>query len=166
MQSHVPSLSERVDRLERQNRRLRWLLLGLPVVALLIGAQAQQAVWKGKTVVAEEFILNDPNGKMRATLMLQKDAPHLFLLDSDGRVRVNLAADSEGNGPALFLVNKEKVVATLRSYKDQGPLFGLFADDEKPILTAGRAPQNGVGYVDFFDGKGNWKGSVGGIHLK
>jgi hypothetical protein len=103
---------------------------------------------------------------MRATLMLQKDAPHLFLLDSDGRVRVNLAADSEGNGPALFLVNKEKVVATLRSYKDQGPLFGLFADDEKPILTAGRAPQNGVGYVDFFDGKGNWKGSAGGTSLK
>ena len=69
MQSHVLSLSERIDRLERQNRRLRWLLLGLPVVALLIGAQAQQAVWKGKTVVAEEFVLSDPNGKMRATLM-------------------------------------------------------------------------------------------------
>src|SRR5262249_3512408 len=122
MQSHVPSLSERVDRLERQNRRLRWLLLGLPVVTLLVGAHAQRAVWKGKTVTPEEFILSDPNGKMRATLMLQKDAPRLFLLDSDGRVRVNLAADSEGNGPALFLVNKEKVVATLRSYKDQGPL--------------------------------------------
>src|SRR5690242_10006409 len=102
MQTHVPSLSERVDRLERQNRRLRWLLLGLPVIALLVGAQAQQAVWKGKTVVAEGFILNDPNGKMRAALKLSKDGSHLFLVDNNGQVRVNLAADIDGNGPALY----------------------------------------------------------------
>jgi hypothetical protein len=191
MQSHVRSLSERVDRLERQNRRLRWLLLGLPVVALLVGAQAQQAVWKGKTVVAEEFILNDPNGKTRASLRVekdgprlmltdkdgrvrvslagdsegdhQKDGPHLWLMDKDGRVRVNLAADNDGNGPGLHLANATgKLLATLRTAKNLYGMLGLYENEQMPILIASRSDAYGVGCVEFFDGNGHFKSSVGG----
>jgi hypothetical protein len=161
------SLEQRVERLERQNRRFRWFLLTLPVLALVLGAEVQKAVWKGKTVVAEEFILADADGKTRALLNLQKDGPHFFLLDNDGKVRVNLAADSEGNCPALFLINAEgKSLATLRRLQDGSPVLALFANDEKPVLIAGRNKDNGVGFVEWHDGKGNFKGSMGGNSVK
>jgi hypothetical protein len=143
MHEQIQSLEVRLNRMERENRRLRWLLLGLPAIALLIGAQAQKAVWKGKTVVAEEFILADPDGKTRASLMMLKDGAHLVLQDQDGKARVRLAANPDGAGPLLYLYTK----------------------DEKAALAAGQSKDNGIGFVEFYD-DGKIKGGVGGSALK
>lgn len=43
MSNEHSSLSERLDRLEQQNRRLRWLLLCLPIGVFLLGAAAPKA---------------------------------------------------------------------------------------------------------------------------
>jgi hypothetical protein len=115
------SLASRVEGLEQQNRRLRWLLLGLPAGALLLGASAAQlADWKGKSVTAEKLILVDGNGKERGALYVH------------------------GGEPVLELYNK----------------------DHSLILNAGKSRDNGVGFMQFFDGQGTFKGGVGGNALK
>jgi hypothetical protein len=115
------SLSARVERLERQNRRQRWLLLGLPAVALLLGASAAQvADWKGKSVTTEKLILVDGDGKERGALYVHKGEP------------------------VLELYNK----------------------DHSLLLNAGKSPDNGVAFIQFFDEKGKFKGGVGGNALK
>jgi len=114
------TLASRVERLERQNRRMRWLLFTLPGVALLAGA-AGPGVWEGKQVVAEEVVLKDKNGK----------------------IRVRLAADLEGNGPQLYLLSAK----------------------EKTVLAAGQNKENGVGFVEFH-AEGEFKGGIGGNAVK
>jgi hypothetical protein len=150
MSENCDSLEFRLDRLERSNNRLRWLLLGVPLVILIMGAQAQQSVWKGKTVTAEEFVLTDSDGKYK-----------------EQNVRIRLSADPDGRGPALFLVNaKHKVVATLRTDKsadgkglDGGKLY-LLDEDEKVFFSAFRSI-NKYGCIDFYK-EGVWKGGNGG----
>jgi hypothetical protein len=56
-------------------------------------------------------------------------------------------------------------VATLRNTKDGGPVVALLNDEEKLLLVAGRLKQNDFGFVDCFDGQGNFKGGVGGGSL-
>ena len=106
--------------MERQNRRQRWALLTLPAIALLVGAAAP-GVLEGKQVVAEEVILKDKNGK----------------------IRVRLAADLEGNGPQLYLLSAK----------------------EKTVLAAGQNKDNGVGFVEWH-ADGEFKGGVGGNSIK
>lgn len=137
------SLEQRIDRLERHNRRLRWLLLVVPILALLLGAQAQKGDQKKKLIAAEEFVLTDAEGKTRASLMLLKDGAHLVLQDKDGKARVRLAANPDNAGPLLYLYTK----------------------DEKAALAAGQSKDNGIGFVEFYD-EGKVKGGVGGNALK
>lgn len=108
MSEAMQTLEARVERLERQNRWLRWSLLILPALALLAGAAP--GVWEGKQVVAEDIILKDKNGK----------------------VRVRIAADLEGKGPQLYLLSaKEKTVLAAGQNKDNGVGFiEYYADGE------------------------------------
>ena len=54
-----------------------------------------------KVVRANEFVLEDENGKMQASLSVIKEATILVLLDHNGKVRVSLSVDKDG--PGLFL---------------------------------------------------------------
>ncbi len=143
MTDRLDAMEARLHRAEKLNRRLFWLLLSLPVVALILGAQGQQAALQGKRVVAQEFVLTDADGKTRATLMALKDGAHLVLQDSDGKARVRLAANAENAGPLLFLYTKNERVA----------------------WAAGQNKDNGIGFVEFFN-DGEWKGGVGGSAFK
>ena len=68
-ESTLDTLTQRLDRLERENRRLKIagaiLLLALAVVGSM-GQVLPKAV--PKAVVAEQFVLLDQNGKPRAGL--------------------------------------------------------------------------------------------------
>ena len=123
MQTHDEhtDLAGRVARLERQNRRQRLALVAIPLVALLLGAAAQQVnEWKGKSVTTEKLILVDGDGKERGAWYVHKGEP------------------------VLEFYNK----------------------DHSLILNAGKSPDNGVGFIQFFDDKGKFKGGVGGNALK
>jgi len=84
VQPDVKSLYERVERLERQNRWMKRMgvVAILPVVAFLVSGQAN--VDTKKTVEANEFVLKDTNGVVRAKLGMGllydvKDGPALVL---------------------------------------------------------------------------------------
>jgi hypothetical protein len=115
-------LEQRVESLERENRRLRRVFLLLPVAGLLLGAGAAEVKdWKGKSVTAEKFILVDGDGRERAALSTGKGAE-----------------------PVLEFYNK----------------------DHSLLLNAGKSPDNGVGFIQFFDSAGKFKGGVGGNAIK
>ena len=100
VQSDVKSLYERVERLEKQNRWMKRMgvVAILPVVVLLVSGQAK--VDTKKTVEANEFVLKDTNGVVRAKLgmgvaLLTKNGPGLVLYDEQGQERASVATWGE-----------------------------------------------------------------------
>jgi len=99
----LDEIRDRVLKLERQNRRLKQLgvaVLIIPAVLLLMG----QAPSK-KTVEANEFILRDDAGKIRAKLWMStanenlpdsnfrgKPSPTLALFNEQGKITVAVKA--------------------------------------------------------------------------
>ncbi len=78
--------TDRLERLERENRRMKLagvVALAVIVAVVLMGQATQSKVVK--RVEAEEFVLRDSNGKIRARLAMNElGAPSLSLLYTDG----------------------------------------------------------------------------------
>ncbi len=155
-------LTRRVERLERENRRWRRLaVLGLAGVAAAVAA-GQTVPWataKGvelplpmprkapDVVEAQQFVLRDKSGVMRATLAISHEgAPVLVLLDENERTRAALAQSElllsggeSGTGvklfvnpdgrPALRLEQNGKLRAVLGTTVDGILAFGLYDRD-------------------------------------
>jgi hypothetical protein len=84
MRSELAAVVARLEKVERQNRRLRGAgiaVLVLAVAGLLMG----QAMPKARIVEAEGFVLKDGAGKVRAELVVDKDGPVLRLSDENGK---------------------------------------------------------------------------------
>jgi len=100
VQPDMKSLYERVERLERQNcwmRRMGAVAI-LSTVVLLVSGQAK--VDTKKTVEANEFVLKDTNGVVRAKLGMGlvfplKDGPGLVLYNEGGLERASVATSEE-----------------------------------------------------------------------
>ena len=136
---------KRLEKLEREllaeKRRTRWLLaaVGLGVVGVALAwtlatitstAQAQGANSGPKVIRATQFILEDKNGKPRATLGVVKDGAGLALFDETGEPRAALTVGSDG--PVLPLLDKTgKPRAVLLADKD-GPGLSLNDENGKP----------------------------------
>jgi hypothetical protein len=161
MTSQTPDMQavlERLERLERQYRRLkRTGLATLTAVAALV--LMAQATPKSKTLEAQELILRDSGGKLRASFGAYRDGPRLTLYGENGKKQTELLASSDGSSEhyaGLVIYNSEgKVQASLRriqtgtglDFVDQhgkaratlcllatGPQLVLTDDDGKPRL--------------------------------
>ena len=102
---------ERVGKLEKDLARVRrfnhWLLAALclcvgawafTAVLSLQRANTQEAGAAAKEFRAKAFIVEDDNGKTRATLMASKDESGLTLLDETGAIRAGLGVGKDGVG--------------------------------------------------------------------
>ena len=91
----------RLESLERTNRRWRLaftlaaLLLGSALWLGAAGPDFQRPTVRAHRVVADEFILRDEAGRVRATLKTGERGPMLEFFDSDGRLTRSV-------GPAGF----------------------------------------------------------------
>jgi len=161
------ALEQRVIQLEKQSRLLKALLLAIPFLTLMLGAEAAKKAAPTETLEAESLVIASPDGKGRATLSLVDGSPQLVLSDKDGQVRARLAADFQGRGPGLFLSNEQgDGIAMLHKHKKAGALV-LYSDGDNPIVTVGEADaSNGYGTINFYDDKGKWKQAIGGGNLK
>ena len=115
------SLSNRLDRLERENRRLKVygsvVLLGV-AGALCMGLAAAPS----KKLEAEIIVLKGPHGKAQMILGVGEEG--LTLVDKDGKLRVNI--DASVDGPGIDLLDaKESPRAQLMVTEDQGPLLNF-----------------------------------------
>jgi hypothetical protein len=100
VQPDVKSLYERVERLEKQNLWMKrtGVVAILSAVVLLVSGQAK--VDTKKTVEANEFVLKDANGVVRAKLgmgaaLLMKNGPGLVLYDERGQEKASVATSEE-----------------------------------------------------------------------
>jgi len=94
------AVTERLERLEQENRRLR--RLGLAAAAIMGAALVMGQSPAKRSLEANEFILRDASGSVRATLKMNKAEPWLTLFGSNGKSEATLMpdavefADSEG----------------------------------------------------------------------
>ena len=102
------TIEQRIEALERQNRRLKLVggtTVGLVLAALAVGQatskKAEPPAWKGRVIEAEKFVLRDKNGKARAALRTFRDSAGLVMYDKDGKTRLDLTMDKVG--PALVI---------------------------------------------------------------
>jgi hypothetical protein len=117
------SFSNRLDKLERENRRLKVygsvVLLGV-AGALCMGLAAAPS----KKLEAEVIVIKSPHGKAQMILGVGEEGPALTLVDTDGKLRVNI--DASNDGPGIDLLDaKESPRAQLMVTEDQGPLLNF-----------------------------------------
>jgi hypothetical protein len=93
------TLAQRLEKLEKQSRhRVAGSVVLLVVAGLVLMGQATQ---QSKSVEAQQFVLRDASGKLRAKLAsLDSTTAALSLYDANENVRARLVA---GDSPALLL---------------------------------------------------------------
>jgi len=103
----VDALAERLDRLELENRWLKRIGGGAMIAMLAMIAMGMTAGRAPRRAAAEQFVLNDANGRPRATLGLGRDgAPALSMLDPQGQEQVLLRAGNDGSSSLQYFENR------------------------------------------------------------
>lgn len=123
----------RLERIERENRRLRRLVGGL--AAIVVGAVMMVAFAWPSTVAAQSgevwatrFVLVDDSGKMLADLAVMADGqPRFTMWEKPGagtaepsvpRFGIGVVPTSRGGGAYLSMGQKELGDVLLRTYRD------------------------------------------------
>ncbi len=139
MTSHTPDLAAvvaRLEKVERQNRRLRGAGIAVVVVAVA-GLLMGQAMPKERIVAAEGFLLKDARGKVRAKLSVDKDRPMLALADEHEMPRVGLSVDKDG--PMLAMGDEYGMPRVELSVGKEGPRL-ILADENGKRLWGQPSP--------------------------
>ena len=125
-------LTRRLDRLERENRRLRRaataIALGVAAVFLM-----GQTVPKSPAVETQKLVLKDRGGKIRAILgEFSEDEPFgLLVFDAKQRIRTKLGLQEDGS-PVLALTDDRGVDRVMLH-----PALGLRVLGDGPSVTLG-----------------------------
>src|SRR5574337_547064 len=125
--STVSTLTRRLERLERDNRRMKRcaavLLLGC--AAFLLMGHGEPAA---KRIVADQIALRAPNGKLRGELSLQGDGgAHFVLYDAALTPRIELRSAPPDGAPALMLYDRRSAPrVTLGLDTDGNPRLELY----------------------------------------
>src|SRR5262245_3823523 len=104
--AHFDAIASRLDALEKQNRRLRHLLIAVLAVAAAVAARAQAAP---AAVSGDRFVLLDAQSRTHATLEMTAPPtggrnPVLTFFDNAGRPRLRLGLAPRG--PMLELIDE------------------------------------------------------------
>ena len=127
----LATLSKRIERLERENRRLRQAgflaLLGIAAVFLMGQVKAPKAgtLNVAKALEAGKFVLKDGRGQKRAELGLFADRPALVFYEAAEKASLSLGAEPGGAGLTLYDGNTRKAAAF--SVTENGPLLTLYS---------------------------------------
>lgn len=152
----------RVERLEKENRRLKRGGLAFVLLIASVGLMAQTRqnppagtqrpkgraaapapAPTGPTAVeAQSFILKDSNGHVRAELGLTGSAPSLKFKDESGSALVTLALNSDApGGPMLLLSDPQHHASVALSVLEHaGPQLSLTGERADIQLHMGVAP--------------------------
>ncbi len=94
--SNWQALTERVEKLEGQNRRLKQIGAVVLVIAAAVLLMGQAS--PNRTVEANEFILTDSGGRERAKLHMASYGPELVLKTGKAQARLAVGGTSGGFG--------------------------------------------------------------------
>lgn len=130
------ALQTQVVKLERNVRRLTLVCIGLPFLALFLGADAAESVSNGKVISAEEFVLTSSDGEVRARLSTQGGNAKLVMYDKNKKPRVLIGVTGREGDPQVRLlspagitqligeIDRESHVGSLSFYHEKGQLMG------------------------------------------
>jgi hypothetical protein len=145
------ALAERLARLERQFRLLKWgTIAGLAlVVAWMVWLPANPPAAAPKApsqdLDVQTVVLRDAAGNKRAVLAMLPLGPGLSLLDPDGQPRAVLAVGAEG--PYLHLFDEDHKLRLALSAADRGANLSFYDDRGTPgawMLLARGIPSLGL----------------------
>ena len=140
---HFLTLTERLDRLERENRRWRRAGAGVLIVIAAFALMGQAIQGVPKAMEAERFVLRDTGGRVRAALGMEADGSvGLWLLDSAGKTRAGVGVSREGS-PVMALADqtgKSRLSLTLTD----GPGLSLRDQDRTRISLSVLAEGSGI----------------------
>jgi len=164
------SLVTRVNRLERENRRMKLagMLMLVGVAAVIVMGQAK-ATKVAKVIEAERFVLRDENGRERAVLETLLDHTDFTLRNSDDTVTsslfasdrlagveierqnesiVQLSSAPESAGLRIFDRNKKTRAGIGIQGKDGTPVIVI--QDKNDNLLIMLTDKEGMGLMSFF----------------
>lgn len=158
----IEAVSGRLDGLERENHRLRWISGALLVGVLGLGAMAAFARDRGgRTLEVQRLVLRDKEGRLRGSLGVDGGGlPSLKLYDHRGLEQIALGVHSEDmsslsfsdHGATRVLLDTSIEGSTsLRLFdsaqREQATLYlkpdneaGFRIADGKQVVTMGRGP--------------------------
>jgi hypothetical protein len=130
--AEMQAVLEQLDKLEMQNRRLKWSQASLAAL-VLIGAVflMGQSTSRSRTIEAERFNLLDSEGRTRAELLMVADGPALKLYDAQRSLRVALSIYQ--NTPSFGLYDPTGVARIgLTNRLEDGPSLWLGSASGQP----------------------------------
>jgi hypothetical protein len=133
----LEAIRQRLEKLERENRRLKRAgSVGLLVVAAgFLMAQGKY----NRRIEAEEFILTDAHGSGRAELAWKDQAPRFVLLDAQGKPQpasaATLLAANIGAGAVAQRTNGKAEVHELTDRGSSAPAAAKHARAERPRVV-------------------------------
>jgi hypothetical protein len=150
------SICERLEKLERQNRRMKQIGIVAVIIAASVLLMGQKAA-VNRTVEANSFILRDNSGKERAIWGIEDNtgSPVLVFFNANGKMGMQLMVDKY-DSPQLALYNSPESIelsipSELKSqppFKQVGGLMAQLAfkraDDTQLTLKADRMGRLGL----------------------
>jgi hypothetical protein len=148
--SDTRMILDRLDRLEKQNVRLKLALTLCTIVAgclIFTGAR----FGKGRTVTARRIVLKDETGTTRAILGMRSAGPGLALYDASGDNLEALLTVLE-TGPVLSLYDANGATRVLLGVTPKGATLAF--NDRRGKLRAEMGFSSSAPHMTFFDRKG------------
>ena len=134
----MDDLVQRLDRLERENWRFKWVgsMVLVTIAAFLVMGQAKSSNVP-EVIEAEKFVLRDKSGKVFAALQTEaKNEPALNLYDKNGKVRVTLGIMEIGNPmPHLFLYDANEKFRVKLAVLDDAAIMYLHDKDGRVLWS-------------------------------
>ena len=133
------ALTGRVDKLEKQNRRLKQAGAVALIIAAAVVLMGQAS--PPRTVEANEFVLKDSSGTVRGRFSTYGQNTMLRLFDANGKSRLWLHVgglvlwDNEGKTRAALSMNEEETILDLVGTNGSGAHLGMDVDGPGLILS-------------------------------
>jgi hypothetical protein len=160
----------RLDELERDNRRLRrYSATMLLVVAMVLGLGAALVFYSGRaglpgspnSISARQYTLRDSKGVTRGAWGLGEDGAVRFVLsDAGGRQRVRLSLLEDGSAGLSFADSVDRKLAVLGLLPDHTTNLALTDPAGIPRVVLGVNP-NGSSNLVFADQSGATRAGLG-----
>jgi hypothetical protein len=147
----VEKLAKRIERLERENHKLKMAGLFILLCAASVFLMGQTKATKvgqlsvAKALEAGKFTLKDGRGQKRAELGLFADRPALVFYDETNKAALSVGVEPEGAGLTLYDGNAQKAAAL--SNTENGPLMTLYAGGVKRLNISVTALGPAVGLL-------------------
>jgi hypothetical protein len=154
--SHLDMVITRLEKIERQNHRLKLAgacLLILGSSLLLMGQFSSTP----RTVEAEHFALLDRHGKIRARLGTLGESTILSMNDQQGLIRTSLTIGEDGF-PGLVFHDRHGEVRVFLGVLDGEPILGLRDSHgtQRAMLKLRKADGTPFMFMTAADGEGLW----------